>query len=175
MMKSAVVQRYAQAIFEESIREPQVHADMELIANTMADSRDLLLLLKSPIVPRARKSSVLEQLFGRHIDALTMRFVRLLINRRREALLPAITQRFSELSDEAAGRTRVDAQVAVSLSKDVENKLTKVLEDKLHRLVQLSVSENPDLLGGIVLRIGDTVYDGSVHHQLSLLRSRMHV
>ncbi len=173
MTSPAVTQRYAQALLEEAMREHQLHADVALIANTLTGSRELLLLLKSPVVSRTKKSIVLEKLFGQHIHSLTMRFVQLLINRGREALLPAIVQRFSALSDESAGRTKVEAQVASQLSKNTEASLTNALEEKLHRSVQLSVSENPDLLGGIMLRIGDTVYDGTVLHQLSLLRSRM--
>ena len=175
MTHTAVVRRYAQALYEEAVREHQVHTDVALISDTLAGSRDLLLLLQSPVVPRTKKSAVLQRLFGQRVHALTMRFVQLLVRRGRESVLPSIIQRYGELSDESAGRTRVAAQVAHPVLDDMKASLTRALEKKLQRSVQLSVAENPDLLGGIMLRIGDTVYDGSVLHQLALMRSRMHV
>ena len=101
--------------------------------------------------------------------------MQLLIGRERETLLPAILQRFIDLSDEAAGIINVHARVATELSDDNRAKLNKTLESKLGQTVRLTVTQDPRLMGGIILRIGDTVYDGSVQYQLSLLRERMHV
>lgn len=174
MSSSAVVQRYAQA-YLDSASTRRVQDDVALLKESLANSRELRLCMISPVIARAQKASVIERLFGPRVHPLTLCFLQLLVERKREDLLPAILERVQALSDEKEGIINVEAQVAKSLSEQSRALVASTLQQRLGKSVRLSVVYNEDLIGGIVLRIGDTVYDGSVRYQLSELRKRIHV
>jgi len=175
MTSSAVVQRYAQALYQEAADSQQVQEDVALMIGALEDSRELRLCMASPVVPRTRKSSVIAQLFGTRVQPLTHKFLQLLVSRQREDLLPLILKQVQVLSDQRKGIIHVKAHVAEPLDASARTQLTEALEDRLGQSVRLSVTEDESLIGGLVLRIGDTVYDGSVRYQLSALRKRMHL
>ncbi|MCY4158627.1 MAG: ATP synthase F1 subunit delta, partial [Bacteroidetes bacterium] len=120
------------------------------------------------------KSAVLESLFAEHIHSITLQFLQMLVQRERESFLGSILARFLVLSDEAQGITSVRVLVHSELSMNGQMRLQNALSTRLNRNVRLEVIVDPGLMGGIVLKIGDTVYDGSVRHQLSLLQARLH-
>ena len=173
MTHQAVVRRYAQALYEEARREPRVAEDMKLLRASLEASRDLNLCLESPVIARKKKLSVLEALFSERLRPLSMRFLRLVLVRKRENLLRAITHAFQERKDKESGILSADARVSLTLSTEEESRLQAVLERKLDKRIRLRTARDPDIVGGVIVRIGDTVYDGSVHHQLSQLRRRM--
>lgn len=168
-----VIQHYAQALFEESLTSTVILNDVQLIQRTIDESDDLSRLLESPVVPQHKKSAILERLFSKHIDTPTLRFLQLLIQRGRESLLTDILVCFQGLSDQAEGIVSVHARVHSKLSKDELIRLETVLSDKLKCRIRLQATVDASLMGGIILEIGDMVYDGSVRHQLSLLQSRL--
>ena len=175
MTSSAVVQRYAQALYQEAADARQVQDDVALMINALEGSRELRLCMASPVVPRTQKSSVIERLFGPRVHPLTHKFLQLLVSREREDLLPLILKQVQALSDQSKGIINVQAQVAELLDAPARTQLARALEDRLGQSVRLAVTQDESLIGGIILRIGDTVYDGSVRYQLSALRKRMHL
>ncbi len=175
MTSSVVAQRYAQALYNETATISSATDDVNLLIQTLSNSPELERCLKSPVIPRHKKSAILQTLFAEHVHAVTLRFLQMLVQRGREPLLSAILDRFLVLSDESQGITPVHARVYSELSEDEQARLQSVLSTRLNRTVRLQVTEDPALMGGIVLEIGDTVYDGSVQHQLSLLQGRLHV
>ena len=175
MTSSVVAQRYAQALFNETTTVSSVTDDVALLIQTLSNSSELERCLKSPVIPRHKKSAILQTLFAEYVHAVTLRFLQMLVQRGRGPLLSAILDRFLVLSDESQGITPVHARVYSELSEDEQARLQSVLSTRLNRTVRLQVTEDPALMGGIVLEIGDTVYDGSVQHQLSLLQGRLHV
>jgi len=175
MTSLMVAQRYAQALYQEAVQTASIIDDVTLIQETLLCSAELEQVLKSPVIPRQKKSAVLQSLFAKHVQSKTMQFLQMLVQRGRESLLAPILTRFLSLSDEAQGITTVQARVHSQLSSDEEMRLQNVLGSRLGCSVRLDVSVDPALMGGIVLKIGDMVYDGSVRHQLSLLQDRLHI
>ncbi len=175
MISSAVAQRYAQALYTETTTIASVTGDVNLLIETLDNSPELEQCIKSPVVPRHKKSAVLQTLFAEHLHAVTLRFLQMLVERGRESLLRMILDRFLALADESQGIIPVQARVYSELSPDEQARLQNVLSTHLNRTVRLHVTKDPALIGGIVLKIGDTVYDGSVQHQLTLLHARLHV
>lgn len=173
MTSSIVAQRYAQALYNEAATHSRVADDVSLLIETLNGSVELVQCLKSPVIPLHKKSVILEALFAERIHAATLRFLQMLVQRGRESLLRIILDQFLILTDEAAGITPVSARVYSNLSRSEKTRLQDVLSTRLNRTVRLEVTEDPSLMGGIVLKIGDTVYDGSVQHQLSLLQARL--
>ncbi len=171
MSEQAIVRRYAEVLYDEA--EAAVHGDMEFVRETLKGSRDLRLCLASPIVPNEKKLAVLEAVLADHAHDATLRFVRLLTQRKREALLLPIARAYRRIRDERLGITNVHARVQFELSDDEARRTQRVLEKMLGTKVRLSVTEDASLIGGIVLRVGDVVYDGSVTHQLAQLRRQV--
>ncbi len=168
-----VAQRYAQALYDEAADTSSVTGDMELIRETLDNSVELQQLVRSPIIQRRKKSAILHTLFGERVHAASLRFLEMLVQRGRESLLPDILGRFQVLSAEAQGITNVHARVYSELSSKEKTRLQEVLSDQFKRTVRLEITEEPALMGGIVLEIGDMIFDGSVRHQLSLLQDRL--
>lgn len=174
MTSSVIAQRYAQALFNETTTISSVTNDVDLLIQTLSNSPELERFLKSPVIPRHKKSAILQSLFAEHVHVVTLRFLQMLVQRGREPLLSTILNRFLVLTDESQGIIPVHARVYSELSEDEQARLQSVLSTQLNRTVRLQVTEDLALMGGIVLEIGDTVYDGSVQHQLSLLQGHLH-
>lgn len=171
-----VARRYAQALYEEAERAgliEQVDADVEIIRQSLADSRDLTILFQSPIVSREKKSTIVETLFRARLQGTTLNFLLLLISKRREDIFAAVAQAYRELRDEHLGIQEVHARVFKPMTEAEEKSLVAALENMTDARVRLRTTIDASLLGGVIVRIGDTVYDGSVRHQLTTLREQM--
>jgi len=171
-----VARRYAQALGEEAAREKrteQIDQDMALIQESLDASSELVRFFESPIISREKKDSVVVALFKERVDPLTLKFLRLLVEKRRETLFLLVAQAYRALRDEQLGIISVEARTAQPLDEAEEKKLVQTLETMTKKHVRLHVTLEPDLIGGLIVRIGDTVYDGSVRNQLATLRERL--
>jgi F-type H+-transporting ATPase subunit delta len=176
MENQSIARRYAQALYEEAERGQgveQVDEDVRLIQETLEGSRQLVTFFESPIVSREKKEAVVEQLFGRRLRPLTLEFLRLLVRKRREDLFPGVVRAYQALRDEQLGIMEARARAAHPLGGEEESQLVAALERLTGRRIRLRVEQDPRLIGGLVVRVGDTVYDGSVRHQLETLRERL--
>ncbi len=176
MSQITVARRYAQALYETARQDgqaEQVDADVALIRAGLDGSRELVRFFESPIIPREKKLAVVKTLFGPRVQPTTLRFLQLLVEKRREALFPAVVEAYHALRDEQMGIVEADARVAHPLGETEGKALGQALEKMTGRRVRLRVTLDPALIGGAVIRVGDTVYDGSVHHQLATLRVRL--
>src|SRR5690606_574014 len=129
-------------------------------------------MLRSPIVSRDRKSAVVHALFGGRINKVTLDFVDLLVAKGREDALHAIARAYRDLRDEEEGIVEVVARAPFPLSTDSEAGLRRTLEQRLGKKIRLRLETDPSLIGGLVVRVGDVVYDGSVSNSLSQLREQ---
>ena len=171
-----IARRYASAIYEEAERQSKTAAvdrDMQLIETSLQGSRELVNFFKSPIIAREKKEEIVSELFAGRIDELTLRFLVLLIEKQREDVFPEIVKAYRELRDRELGIIEADARVAQRLPENEEKSLIAALNEMTGKKVRLRVKEDPNLIGGLVIRVGDTVYDGSVRHQLEVLREQM--
>lgn len=175
MSTTAVARRYARALYEEAEaagRSEAVDAGMEAVRATLDGSRELRQLFASPTVPPDRKRAVLDRLFGGRVDPLIVRLMHLLVAKGREAAFPDVVRAYERYRDERHGRAEAHVRTALPLSEADTEALRSALEQATGRRVRLRVDVEPELLGGLVVRVGDTVYDGSVRHQLDELRRR---
>lgn len=175
-MTPPVARRYAQALLDEAKAAGDlaaVDADLALIRETVGGARDLRLLLESPVVPRETKHRVVEALFAGRIGSRVQRFVAFLFEKDREALLAPVAEAYAAHRDADEGVAEALVRVPAPLDAAEEARLRAALEARTGRTLRLRVTTDPDLLGGLVVRIGDTVYDGSVRYRLDALRERM--
>lgn len=144
-------------------------ADMQLFNETMEQSRDLVLFLKSPIIKRDKKQKAMDQLFGGRVTKITSTFIEILIRKGREILLTEIASAFINKYNVYAGIINIEIDSAQELSTlEIEN-LQEALEKKTGKTVHLAIAIDPDLRGGVKARIEDTVIDGTVKHKLEEL------
>ncbi|GAV24191.1 ATP synthase subunit delta [Carboxydothermus islandicus] len=172
-MKSlAVAKRYASALFELAREKGAIDTiahDFEVLEKAIQETPDVKKVLDNPVLIPAAKKELLEKLFP-DFHPITKSFLKLLVDKRREVYLPEIIALFAEKLREERGEMLVEVESARELKGDLSN----LIKDKLSKLsgkkVTLKVRTNPDLIGGIVVRVGNKVYDGSIKNQLYRLK-----
>ncbi len=173
-----VARRYARALYEEAERESKkdaVDKDVDFIRLSLAESRELVDFFQSPVISREKKQAIVHALFDPHVDGLTMRFLALLVEKQRENIVPAIVAAYLGMRDEHLNVVEARVRTAEHMNEVEQKKLAEALARMTGKKIRLQVTEDDSLIGGVVIRIGDTVYDGSVQHQLERLRDRMEV
>jgi len=176
MSDSIISRRYAGALYEEASGSSiidAVDADVAMIRESLEGAPELGLFFDSPVISREKKSSSARALFGDKLQPLTMNFLLLLIDKGREQLFPEVVGAYESLRDEQSGIVRVTARVAHPVDAVEEASLVSVIEAKIGKKVRLQVVVDASILGGVVVEIGDTVYDGSFVNQLKSLRERL--
>lgn len=142
------------------------------LAATLKGSPELLGMLASPVVREDARRAVMKDVLARMGLSATARNVALLLtDRRKGALIPDVAAALSALGDEKAGKVQAEVTSAVPLSDAQYTRLTGVLEKLTGRSITLARKVDPALIGGVVTRIGDKVYDGSVRTRLEELRA----
>ncbi|MGA9119316.1 MAG: ATP synthase F1 subunit delta [Bacteroidota bacterium] len=175
MKNPRAAHRYAHALMEVAEEQNSVDRiadDMAMIGRSLAASRELQVFLGSPVVPEVKKMSALKELFSAKVNALTAMFLELLVRKGREVHLQEIVEQFLVLRDEVRGIMRVDVTSVVPLDKKQEELLTAELGRRTGKTVKFRLHSDPALMGGLLVRIGDTVLDASVRRQLERLRER---
>ncbi|MDQ2069723.1 F0F1 ATP synthase subunit delta [Natronospira bacteriovora] len=171
---STVARPYAQAAFEVASESSQFDAWSKLLGGLSALVRDpagAALVRHPAIAPADLAEAILEALKG--ADEAGSNFIRLLAERRRLVAAAQIAEQYEALRDEAEGRINVEARTAHALDDKAAAALRDSLAKRLGRSVELKVQEDEGLIGGVVLRAGDLVIDGSVKGQLDRLATAM--
>ena len=171
-----VARRYAQALFEQADEQAGVDAldqDIALIRESLDGSPELRGFFESPIISAEKKSTIVDDLFSSRVSDLTLRFIKLLIQKKREELLPDMAASYQDLRDEQLGIIEAIARSADELGEQEKRQLTEALQQMTGKDIRLTVEIDPSLIGGLVVRVGDRVYDRSIEHQLETLRERM--
>lgn len=164
--------RYAKATLEHALGEKAdaaVNTDMEQIAETIAGSAELRLVLESPVIKAEDKNNVLLELFS-GANEISKGLIRTLLDNKRIALLQEVALKYTALYREAKGERRAIVTTAVPLSGDLEKKILDAVIQATGNQVSLENRIDPDIIGGFVLRIGDTRYDASIANKLNGLK-----
>lgn len=170
-----LAQVYAQALMAAAgPRADAVGEDLDsLVADVLAGRPDAERFLASGAVNRKTKDAVLQATFGEGVSDVLRNFLGVLNQNNRLGLLRAIAAAYRKLRDEAAGRVRVKVTSAVTLTDDQLSKLKTTLTGRLDAEPVLDARTDPDLLGGLVVQVGDRVYDSSVRTRLDSLRTHL--
>jgi F-type H+-transporting ATPase subunit delta len=170
-----VSHRYATSLIESAIEKNKLDkttADLMLLKETLEVSRDLQLMLESPVIKPDLKKKILNEIFSTKIDNETMNFINFVVDKRREQILHSIAARFLELRDEYLGIASADVITAYQFTDQQKEILKSRLEKILNKKVKLNFTIDNKLIGGFIAKIGDTLYDASMLHQLELLRKQ---
>ena len=168
--------RYAKSILDLSLERGEletVYKDMLLLNEACRDSKDLVAVLRSPIIKADKKGKILEAIFTGKVSAMTTAFMNLLLNKEREGFLPEIATAFVEQYKKHKGISTVRLTTAVPVSEDVRQAILQKLKTDRHlQQVELDSEVNPALIGGFILEIGDERLDSSVAFELSNIRKQ---
>jgi F-type H+-transporting ATPase subunit delta len=170
MSLKKVAGRYAKSLIslasEKNVLD-SVLSDMKGLIK-MFENRDLNNLLKSPIVSVDKKRAVFKSLFDPHLSDLTRSFVHLVLTKGRESVLSVIAQEFIEQYNELKGITKVEITSATPLDKSTTAQITdRLLNSNLGlKTIELSAKVNPEIIGGLIIQIGDKLIDDSVAFKL---------
>lgn len=179
MTRSAVANRYAKGLLlavlgDGSVTPSAVAADLEGIAETVARFSGLRLLTLNPAIDPAKKAAVLDELAERlQAAAITRRFLAVVTDKERLPELASMARSFRALVDAHEGIVNAEVTTPTPLDEAAVESLRQKLTAATGRTVRLHTRVDPGLLGGLVTRIGDVLYDGSLRHQLAHLRDRM--
>ena len=171
MKTSNVTRRYAQAFFDvagEAKRYEDCYRELELFTSVMKENHNLHELLINPVFDKDDKLKVMDMVLRRlDLSLLTANFIRLLVSKRRISGIVDIVEDYRKLMDEAIGIARVQVKTAFALTVELTSDLQRRIESLTGKIVEMQIEEDRSLLGGVVVRIGDKLYDGSVKVQLN--------
>ena len=177
MRNSRVARRYAGALFalaREQSQISEVRSEIERLAALIDGSDELGSALLTPLRPVAQRKRVLVALAEQASFSQTVRrFLSFLIDRRRLIDFAAICDEFGRLADEASGLVIAEVVAANPLDERKCDRLRRALSQRTGREVRLEVSVDPALIGGVVAKVGDVVFDGSLRTQLGQLRANL--
>ena len=176
MAESERVEAYAQAFIAIARAEQQgtaVEDDLFRFARALEANDELRSALADRAVPAERRIAVVEELMGGVGVPVSVGMVSMVVGADRAGELPAVVDRFLELSAEGRRRDVAEVRAAVPLDDRVRERLAQALSDATGKQVEVKVVVDPSVLGGIVARIGDTVIDGTVRHKLEQLKERI--
>lgn len=171
MSRAAI--RYAKAVLDLSSQNgtsKQVFSEMKDVLNTLQGSKELQLMLKSPVVKQDDKRSVLKEVFNNYSDTV-LSLMDILIDNKRGGLLEKIAKNYISLYNTSINAVEATVTTAIDLDDALEQKvLNKVKELTGATEVTLINKVDPSIIGGFVLRVGDTQYDASIANNFEELR-----
>ncbi|MBI2796237.1 MAG: ATP synthase F1 subunit delta [Gemmatimonadetes bacterium] len=176
MREPTIVRNYAETLVEIARRAGDLEGYGRMIdgvASAMRSDRTLRLFLESPGVDVGQKSEVIGKALAGRVPVPFVKYLQAVVRRRRQLLIPEIAVEYGLLVDAEVGR--VHAAVTVSRATDdaERDRIAAALSRAIGKTVVPHLVVDPAILGGIVVKVGDTVMDGSVRRKLARLRQRM--
>jgi F-type H+-transporting ATPase subunit delta len=172
---TSAARRYAEAAFQLAARDDTHDAwanDLAIAVQLVGDPR-VARIVSNPSVPLADRSATIGRLLDGRVSPLVVNLVRLLDQRGRLALLPAIAAEFTRLLDALRGVVAATVTSAVPLDDKEVGAIRSRLETMTGRTVKLATAVDPSIIGGVTVRVGDRMIDASVRGRLERLRDQL--
>ncbi len=175
--QARIARVYAESLYALAARDNRAEAvgdEMEAVIRDVLDrNRRFGAFFVSPALGRRARGPLLAAAFEGKVSPLLMNFIGVLNQNNRLDLFRAVAAAYRELLDQRAGRVRVQVRSAVPLGDAEREQLRSTLAASLHKEPVLSVRVDPDLIGGLVVQVGDKVFDSSVRSRLDALRTQL--
>jgi F-type H+-transporting ATPase subunit delta len=173
--RETAIRRYAEAAFQVAIRDKAVEqwrADLETAAAIVAEPK-VGRALANPSTPLEERTATAEATFSKIVARPVLNLIELMLRRGRIEQLPHLADEFRRLDNQRQGITLATATSASPLSPDEVQALTERMEQYTGGRIELDVKVDPSLLGGLIVRVGDRLIDGSVRSRLERLRNQL--
>lgn len=167
---------YAKALFDFALERDaveSVYKDINALNALCKSNRDFLLMLKSPILKTEKKQKIIAAVFAGTISDITRGFLKIIIAKRRESLLPDMAISFIELYRDYKGILATVVKTAVPLTEDIRKEILQVMSTRAKGKVELTEEIREELIGGFVLQWKDMQYDASILNQVNKMRKGM--
>lgn len=176
MRETTIARSYAEALLELAVGEDAVDdyaRQLGQLADLIAEEERFRHFLETPRIDADEKKRVLREVFGEAVPKRLLRFLFIVIDKRRQRLLPTMAAEFGGLADEHFGRLKVEITTAMEPDETLKERLRERLSRAFQREVLPRFQVNPAILGGVVVRVEDRIMDGSIRHKLQGLRRRL--
>ena len=173
MSISAIRVRYAKAFFllaKENKMLGTLKTDIQKVFDVCTQSSDFINLLESPVVKTSKKTELITKIFKSEINTLTLNFLLLITNNKRESYIPGICRNFLELTRKDQNIKSAVIVTASEIDIKTINKIKALLEKEFNATVELNCNVEPEIIGGLILRVDDKRYDSSVATQLKKIK-----
>lgn len=176
MIPKAIARRYASAMFyaaRENGLLDQVAADFQVVLRFLEQSPELRELLGHQRITMRHKKEIVRNLWQNRVSQLFLGFIELLIDKRRQNYFGEIAEAFQNLLRAERNIVVAEVKTALPLDASLQDRLRQVLELHTGKQVELQISVHPELIGGLSVKIGDRIYDGSATKRLELMGARL--
>ena len=174
MSSGSLARRYAKALMEIGTEDgsyKRIGQDVADLAKAIKVSDELAEILSNPVFPRDDREKIILALLQRIGASKTViNFSKLLLDRERLSIVPDISRALNAMIDDMSGQVTAEVRSAVPLNVAQQDELRATLERLSGKKIQIELKEDKTLLGGVIARVGDLVYDGSLRTQLRELR-----
>lgn len=173
MRHSKIAARYAKSFFDLAAERnalDKAQVDMEILSGAIGGSKDLQLMLNSPIISVDKKLNILNAVFQSHLGEVSMKFVQIITKKGREGLLGGIADAFVIMAKQKNNIYAAMVETPVALSDAAREKIMTIVQGIRPGTIELEEVINKDLIGGYVLKVGDKMVDSSIASQLATLR-----
>jgi F-type H+-transporting ATPase subunit delta len=165
--------RYAKALLELAIEKgvlEDVHNDMVFFANTVAENRNLELMLLSPVVPHFKKYTVLEEIFKSRVHLVSFSIFQIITKKNREEILFDVSKEFHRQYNLHKGIIKAQVTTTYPLEETQRQEFKRIVAEATGKIVELEEKVDPSLIGGFVIQVGDQQIDESIKHKLRRLQ-----
>ncbi len=179
MIGNIVARRYARALLALGLKQGEKDLrtygeDLDKVVRVLEDSPELMRVFKNPIFNSEEKKGILKQLLAKlKPGPMVANFCSLLADKGRLDCLPEIQAYYAKLLDETQGILRGEIVTAIKLAENLKQEIAGKLEEQSGRKVILDYNVDPEILGGLKLKIGDRVLDASIRAQLQILKENI--
>lgn len=176
MLDKSVAITFVNALLEIAAKKglsDRIEKDLDLVCDTITKHDALKKVLFHPSITRDEKKKLIKRVFGELVSDLMKNFLNLLVDRRNEKILELIPEIYKDTIDEKKGVLKAKVQTVMPLTADQLNSLKRRLDKLTGKTVKIEVIQNPYILGGMVIKIGNRMIDGSIAGRLKNLKTRL--
>lgn len=176
MLKGAVAERYAGAVFsvaQEKGLTDQIEEELKRILEALDASSDFRRVFYHPQVSVSLKKQIMKEIFGTEVNEFTLNFINVILDARREVFFKDIVTEYTRLANETKNVVEATITSAVEVPSEDKDNLVETLSKVTGKDVRVQYELKPEILGGLVIRIGNRVIDSSIVRQLERLREQI--
>lgn len=176
MSESRVAARYAKSLLDlakEKNLLKEIHSDMSSLLTILNKQADLWNVLKSPIIKSDKKSQVMHSLFDSKFQTLTLGFFDILLRKKRESFVKEIAQAFIQQYNVMNGIIQATVTTANAADAAFGERMASFIEQQTGKKVELHAQTNPELIGGVVIQVGDKLFDASIAGKLRQIKQEL--
>ena len=176
MIQTRIISRYISALLEIAAAQGKtadIEQELQLVDQLLKENPELLNMLLHPKISRMRKKKLLDDILGTRISAEARSFLHLLVEKKREGIIPFLFDEFKKAADRLRGVINATVKSAMELSSDQKQKLQSVMETTTSRTVKIAYAVDVALLGGLQVFIGNEILDGSIKGRLNRLQKHL--